>query len=110
VTRPWKEIRDKAMRQIEADPARKARFEELHRDARHMATLSQLRHAMELTQQQLAETAQLTQSSVSQIEQRGDLFVSTLRRYIEAMGGTLEVVAIFGDEKIPLQIGDGKVA
>lgn len=104
----WREVHDKLARARDADPDRKARYEELHREARHLASLSQLRRALELTQEQLAETVGLTQPAISQIEQRGrlgDLYLSTLRRYVEAMGGQLEVVAVFDDERISLEIG-----
>lgn len=57
--------------------------------------LQALRRALAFTQEQLAESSGLTQSGVAQIEQRSDVFVSTLRRYIEAMGGELVITARF---------------
>jgi len=57
--------------------------------------LQALRRALTLTQEQLAASSGLTQSGVAQIEQRSDVFVSTLRRYIEAMGGELVITARF---------------
>lgn len=59
--------------------------------------LQELRRAQELSQATLAELLETTQPEVSKIEQRTDLYVSTLRRYIEAMGGSLDVVARFPD-------------
>lgn len=58
-------------------------------------SLRDLRHALKLTQERLAKALDIGQDGVSRIEQRGDLLISTLRSYIEAMGGHLELVAEF---------------
>lgn len=60
-------------------------------------TLQELRKAREMTQVQLAQVLNIRQSSVAQMEKRSDLMLSTLRRYIEAMGGTLNLVVAFPD-------------
>ncbi len=57
--------------------------------------LRQLRAAREFTQAQLAAILQVNQSEVSKIEQRADMYLSTLASYIKAMGGELELRAIF---------------
>lgn len=64
--------------------------------------LAELRQARALTQTTLAELLETSQGEVSKIEKRTDMYVSTLRRYIEAMGGELDVVARFpeGDVRI----------
>ena len=59
--------------------------------------LAELRQAQALTQSALAELLETSQGEVSKIERRTDMYVSTLRRYIEAMGGELDVVARFPD-------------
>ena len=59
--------------------------------------LQELRHARKLSQESLAATLGQRQSGISKIEQRTDVYVSTLRRYIEAMGGRLDIVAHFPD-------------
>jgi len=59
--------------------------------------LNELRRARELSQTRLAEVLGIAQSEISKIEHRSDLYVSTLRSYIEAMGGDLEIVARFPD-------------
>ena len=59
--------------------------------------LQELRRARELSQAQLARALETTQPEVSKIESRTDMYVSTLRSYIEAMGGKLEIVASFPD-------------
>ncbi len=60
-------------------------------------TLRELRHARKLTQVKMAKSLGITQDSVSRIEKRSDLLLSTLRRTIEAMGGSLSLVAEFPD-------------
>jgi hypothetical protein len=59
--------------------------------------LQELREARHLTQQQLAEQLKSGQAAVSKLERRADMYVSTLRRFIEAMGGELEIIARFPD-------------
>jgi DNA-binding transcriptional regulator YiaG len=62
--------------------------------------LHQLRSARELTQGALAEQLNLEQPAVSKLERRTDMYVSTLRRYIEAMGGELEIIAHFPEGNV----------
>ena len=63
--------------------------------AGNLATLKDLRLAVEQTQQDLAATLGVGQDTISRLEKRSDMLLSTLRRYVEAMGGTLELVAQF---------------
>ena len=60
-------------------------------------TLRELRHARKLTQVRMAKTLGITQDSVSRLEKRSDLLLSTLRKAVEAMGGNLSLVAEFPD-------------
>lgn len=60
-------------------------------------TLRELRHARKLTQVRVARKLGITQDSVSRLEQRSDLLLSTLRKTVEAMGGNLTLVAKFPD-------------
>ncbi|MBL8178891.1 MAG: XRE family transcriptional regulator [Bryobacterales bacterium] len=62
-------------------------------------TLRELRQARRLTQKRMAEKLHIGQEGVSRLEQRSDLLISTLRGYIEAMGGSLSIVAQFPDRK-----------
>lgn len=62
-------------------------------------TLRALRKASALTQERMAEMLHIGQDSVSRIEQRSDLLISTLRSYVAAMGGELELIARFPDRK-----------
>jgi len=65
--------------------------------AAELATLKDLRVAMRKTQVELAETLHVGQESISRLEKRSDMLLSTLRSYVEAMGGKLELVAQFPD-------------
>lgn len=67
------------------------RYVELRADM----ALEELRGALRLTQQQLAKTLNVDQSAISKLERRTDMYVSTLERFIEAMGGRLEIRAVF---------------
>ncbi len=60
-------------------------------------TLRELRHARKLTQVRIAKKLGITQDSVSRLEKRSDLLLSTLRKTVEAMGGSLSLVAEFPD-------------
>ncbi|PSF36754.1 transcriptional regulator [Aphanothece hegewaldii CCALA 016] len=60
-------------------------------------TLRDLRKARELTQERMADLLKIRQDSVSRIEKRTDLLISTLRSYIEAMGGDLQLIVKFPD-------------
>jgi DNA-binding XRE family transcriptional regulator len=60
-------------------------------------TLRELRKARKLTQVRMAKVLGITQDSVSRLEKRSDLLLSTLRKTIEAMGGNLSLVAEFPD-------------
>jgi DNA-binding XRE family transcriptional regulator len=60
-------------------------------------SLRDLRRALEMTQVRMAEVLGIGQDGVSRIEKRSDLLLSTLRSYIEAMGGKLQLVAEFPD-------------
>lgn len=80
----------------ELDPKRRAKIKK--RAAYLIAeeqTLRDLRQALQLTQERVAKLLDLDQGSISRIEQRTDLLISTLRNYIEGMGGQLHLVAEF---------------
>jgi transcriptional regulator with XRE-family HTH domain len=60
-------------------------------------TLQDLRKAREFTQERIAESLKIRQDSVSRLEKRSDLLLSTLRSYVKAMGGELKLIAEFPD-------------
>jgi transcriptional regulator with XRE-family HTH domain len=77
-------------------PERRARIE-AEADRLHVEyqTLKDLRKARDLTQAQLAECLGIRQATVAQLEKRSDLMLSTLRSYVEAMGGRLRLTVEF---------------
>jgi DNA-binding XRE family transcriptional regulator len=68
-------------------------------------TLRELRRARKLTQARIAKTLGITQDSVSRLEKRSDLLLSTLRKTVKAMGGNLSLVAEFPDRAPVLLAG-----
>ena len=64
--------------------------------------LQELRHARNLSQVQLAQTLSVKQAAVSKLERRTDMYISTLRNFIKAMGGDLEIIAKFPDGSIQI--------
>ena len=74
--------------------------------------LHELRRARALTQQDLARSLNVNQPAVSKLEQRADMYVSSLRSYIEAVGGRLKIVAEFPDGEVAItnfsQLGEGE--
>jgi transcriptional regulator with XRE-family HTH domain len=70
------------------------------------AKLAEVRRAVGLTQQQLAETLGMDQGEISRLEHRENVHLTTLSRFIEATGGELRVVARYGTTEIELAIGD----
>ena len=62
-------------------------------------TLQELRKAQDLTQIRMAEILETKQGSISKIEKRSDMMLSTLQNYVEAMGGSLELTVSFPDSQ-----------
>ncbi len=62
--------------------------------------LDDLRKARQMTQVKLAQTLGVNQGEVSKIEHRTDLYLSTLSEYVEALGGRLEIRAVFPDREV----------
>lgn len=79
-------------------PERRARVEARTQElVAEVQTLAELRKAQKLTQQRLAKVLGVKQESVSNIENRADLLISTLRNYVQAAGGTLSLQVTFPD-------------
>jgi hypothetical protein len=98
MARSFEELRAKM------SPERRARNDARAKEMLRDMPLHQIRNAREMTQTRLAELMEMDQGNVSRLEQRTDMYLSTLRSYVEAMGGTLEIRAVFpdGDVKIDL--------
>jgi len=73
----------------------KERQQRVDARAMELATLKDLRLAAQQTQEQLAATLGVGQDTISRLEKRSDMLLSTLRHYVESMGGKLELVAQF---------------
>jgi transcriptional regulator with XRE-family HTH domain len=65
--------------------------------------LKELREAAGKTQEELADALKKAQSEISRLESRSDYRLSTLQRYVAALGGELEVVASFGNRRVRLR-------
>lgn len=65
-------------------------------------TLAELRQARHLTQATLSETLQVGQAAVAKMEKRTDMYVGNLRRFVEAMGGELDIVARFPEGSVKI--------
>lgn len=76
-------------------PEARKRIDQRKRELLAELPLQELRQAREHTQQQLADSLGVDQSSISKLERRTDMYLSTLRSYVEAMGGELEIRARF---------------
>jgi len=76
-------------------PERQARAHERTEEMLKEMPLQELRQARKLSQEAIATVLGAKQASISKLEHRADMYVSTLRSYVEAMGGKLDIVAHF---------------
>ena len=88
-------------------PERRAANEAAAKEMLAEMPVHALRDALQFTQQQLAEELGVKQGSISKMERRPDHLVSTLRRFVEAMGGELELRAHFPTGTVSItELGD----
>ena len=92
---PWREIQRKG----ESSPEREARVAEYRRAVDDAIKIADLRRNQGKTQAELAAALGISQTRVSQIESTGNPYLATLRSYVEALGGELEVRAVFPGQK-----------
>lgn len=86
---------------IDAMPAqRRQKVAERVRETIAAMPLDELRKARQMTQVKLAQSLGVNQGEVSKIEHRTDLYLSTLSDYVEALGGRLEIRAVFPDREV----------
>ena len=83
-------------------PERQQKIEKRFEESLASMPLDELRKAREMTQIQLGEVLGVHQSEISKIEHRSDICISTLVDYVEALGGHLEIRAIFPDRQIQI--------
>lgn len=67
-------------------------------------SLAELRKGLGVTQEELAEAANTSQAELSKMERRTDRLVSTIRSYVEALGGKIEIIAVVGGERVRLHV------
>ena len=78
-------------------PEQRARAQAWTEEMLREMPLDELRAAREMTQEHLAKILRVNQSAVSKMERRADMYVSTLQDFVRAMGGYLEIRAVFPD-------------
>lgn len=88
--------------QAKMSPQARARSEAKAKQMIEEMALDELRLARDLTQEHLARILHVKQSAISKLERRTDMYVSTLQDFVKAIGGTLEIRAVFpeGDVRI----------
>jgi DNA-binding Xre family transcriptional regulator len=97
-TKKFRELADS----IKANPRRHQRIEQYRRAMDNALALAELRKAERITQRELARRLNMSQANVSRIEHEQDVYLSTLQHYVEALGGEIELTAVFGDRRIKL--------
>ena len=102
--RNYKELRER----IRSNPARRKRIEEIGDAYDALLRLADLRETRGVTQAQLALTMGVSQPNVSKLEGKEDFYLSTLGSFVEALGGHLEVKAVFPDESVDLALPVGR--
>ena len=96
-TRTWKSVKEGRL-----EPEAAKRVKSRASAAVRALTLRELREDHGLTQADLARVADMTQSEMSRMESRADHRISTLRRYVEALGGEIEITAVIGGRRVKL--------
>ena len=96
--RKWSTLRDATL-----TPTQKERVNKRVEKEILDLNLRAVRELLGKTQVQLAKKARMSQADLSKAERRSDHLLSTLRRYVEALGGELDVIARFGDKQIRIR-------
>jgi len=93
----WRDIRRTL------SPEQEAETQEYVKSVVEAVSLNQLREARSLTQANLASVLGVNQGSVSKMEKRTDMYVSTLRSFIQALGGQLQIRAVFPEGEVEIE-------
>ena len=88
---------------VEMSPEDRAEIEARSAQLLAELPLEQLRAARSLTQTNMAQLLGVNQSAVSKLEKRADMYLSTLRSYVEAMGGRLEIQVVFPEGAVRVE-------
>ncbi len=87
---------------VKADPTRAARIAERKRAMELALALADAREAADVSQRELADRLDVSQANISRIENQKDIHLSTLASYVGALGGRLNVEAVFTDQRVSL--------
>lgn len=85
-------------------PEGKARVAAYRHALEDALRLGELRERQGMTQKDVAAALRVSQTNVSKIERQQELYVSTVQRYVAALGGQLRLCAVLGDEEVPLAL------
>lgn len=96
MSKPYHTLREKMK------PAARKKAAEKTRAMLAAMPLQELRRARSLSQEQLAKSLSVKQAAVSKLERRTDMYISTLRNFIKAMGGDLDIIARFPDGSVQI--------
>lgn len=91
MAKPWKDLKNKL------SPAARARVDARVADTLRSMPLHEIRKAIGLTQAELAGRLDVAQGNVSKLEHAADMYLTTLRKYVESLGGELHLTASFAD-------------
>ena len=94
----WQDVRPKTLAPQQLEAIDRAVEEDLL-----ALDLQAIRELLGKTQIEEADATYMTQSEVSRLERRPDVRLSTLKRYVEALGGEVEIFATFGDNSVRLR-------
>ena len=96
--KPFAELKAKVL----AEPGSRAEIDQYKQAMEDALALAELRARQDMTQKEMAQILGVTQANISRIEHEEDLYLSTLRGYLAALGAELEVNAVFPDGKVAL--------
>lgn len=95
-------------------PERRKRIESRTNELLLEMEICELRKALDMTQEELAATLHMKQSAISRIEHQSDMFISTLRTILAAMGANLKIVASFPERDVQInqfeEVREGKIS
>jgi transcriptional regulator with XRE-family HTH domain len=94
MSKPFKTLQEKMSKPAQIAAAKKTQ------EMLKAMPLQELRQAHQMSQERLAQLLTTKQANISRMERRTDMYISTLRNYIEAMGGHLDIIARFPDGEI----------
>ncbi len=100
--KPFKQLQD----QLESTPEGRAAIAEERRIVRDLLALYELRKARGVSEAALARAWNTSLTNGSRVEHERDSYISTLRTYVEALGGRLEISAVFRDQTVRLGADD----